>query len=124
MIVVVLVFVVVSDDISVPIFKPTVVMEETKEEEAFPQVEEKIEDGGGWFFSLEECLEKAQEAMDQNDYEAAAGWFENAASYVPDDQHADFAYIWCQRGEILMEIGREDQANESWEICGAWERGE
>jgi hypothetical protein len=122
-IVVVLVFVVVSDGISDPTFTPTMVMEEIKEEEAVPPVEEEIGDGGGGCFSLEDCLLKAQEAMDSHEWEDATGLFEDAASYVPEDEHPDFAYIWCQRGEILMELGREDSANESFEICAAWEQG-
>ena len=122
-IVVVLVFVVVSDGISDPTFTPTEVIEEPKEEEAVPPVEEEIGDGGGGCFSLEDCLLKAHEAMDSHEWEDATGLFEDAASYVPEDEHSEFADIWCQRGELLMELGRVDQANESYEICGEWEQG-
>lgn len=79
--------------------------------------------GGGGCSTVAECRELAYEAIEQNDYEAAVGYLEDAASHVSDEQHPRYADLWCQQAELLWELGWDDEAVESEMICEEWAEG-
>jgi serine/threonine-protein kinase len=80
--------------------------------------------GGNSCNSSDSCFDLAREAMEVDDFDLALDYFNQAADLVPPDEHQPYAFLWCERGGLLEAMGRLDEAGESFEICGAWERGE
>ncbi len=74
--------------------------------------------------TLEECITKFGELHEAGDLEGSLGAIDEALDKVPDDAHPDFAWLWCDRGGLLDEVGRHDEADASRETCMVWERGE
>jgi serine/threonine protein kinase len=77
--------------------------------------------GGGGCSDLDDCIAKAGEAAEVGAHEDAAYFYERAAEYVPDDEHREFAWIWCARAEVLWALGLDREAEMSHAICGEWE---
>ena len=64
------------------------------------------------------------ELQNRGDLEGSLAAMEKAISMVAPEGHRDFAWIWCERAKLLSQIGRFDEANDNWIICGAWGSGE
>jgi serine/threonine-protein kinase len=79
---------------------------------------------GGSCNSIEECHGMAGEARGMGDFDGAIDYLDRAIGMVPEEDHQGYAHLWCERGDILRDMGNHDEVGFSDEMCGAWERGE
>ena len=80
--------------------------------------------GGTSCSSVEECMGLTEERIGQGDMDGALAGIEKAIDLVPGNEHPPHAWLWCDRAGILEALDRPEEADESYQTCGAWERGE
>jgi serine/threonine protein kinase len=80
--------------------------------------------GGKECNSVDSCMALFEQRMGAGDMDGAIQALERAIDTVPDDEHQTFAWLWCDRGGLLDEVGRHDEADASRETCMVWDRGE
>jgi serine/threonine protein kinase len=88
---------------------------------------------GGWLLSggfasmtcgsVEACITQAQDVRSSGDLVGFVNLMGAAADRVPGDQHPPNAGIWCDIGDAERELGRVDEARESYTHCIEWTEG-
>jgi serine/threonine-protein kinase len=74
--------------------------------------------------SIQSCTSQAWELWEQgNRDEALANW-DAAIEMVHPDDHAEYAWLWCDRATMMDELGDPDEAMRNRQVCEAWEMGE
>jgi serine/threonine protein kinase len=74
--------------------------------------------------NIEECMALRMDLQNQGDLNGSLVAIDRAIGMVPPEDHRGFAWIWCERSALLEKMNRLDEANDSRNICEAWERGE
>jgi serine/threonine protein kinase len=74
--------------------------------------------------NVEACMGLFEQHMGNGDIDGAIIAMERAIDTVPANDHRAFAWLWCDRGTLLDEVGRHDEADASRETCMRWDRGE
>ncbi len=77
--------------------------------------------GGEACSSIEKCHEMAISAVDVGDFEGALNYIDRAIEKVPDDEHPNYAFLWCEKGEYLRQLERYNDSGFSEDMCRAWE---
>ncbi|NQU30934.1 MAG: serine/threonine protein kinase [Anaerolineae bacterium] len=80
--------------------------------------------GGASCSNVEDCMALVGERMEQGDMDGALSAIEKAIDLVSENEHQAHSWLWCDRAGILETLDRPEEANESYQTCGAWERGE
>lgn len=71
--------------------------------------------------NTDECVGLAFQYWDEGDHETALRTIERAIELVPETEHQPYAWIWCDRGMFLEEMGDLDEADVSRTICQEWQ---
>jgi tetratricopeptide (TPR) repeat protein len=85
----------------------------------------------GWFGAgtadcgdLGQCVQLSNTALGEGDIEASVELMDQALRQVSFDEEPAFADLWCRQGELYLELGRMDEAIQSYEICAGWTHNE
>ncbi|HET7089338.1 MAG TPA: hypothetical protein VFL17_11850, partial [Anaerolineae bacterium] len=79
--------------------------------------------GDGPCATLDECLGQAEELRAGGDLQGAMERYSRALDFVPGDQRAPNAWIWCDMGELNRRLKRFDDAVSDFERCIQWIEG-
>jgi serine/threonine protein kinase len=74
--------------------------------------------------TFETCMAQADKFRAQGDLEGYLGAVTAALDQVPEHEHPPFATLWCDRADALKELGRPDEAIESYHLCVDWTEGD
>ncbi len=61
--------------------------------------------------------------MQQGDMVGALDALNRAIEFVAPQDHKGFAELWCDRGLLLEQLNRPNDARESFATCEAWRQG-
>jgi serine/threonine protein kinase len=73
--------------------------------------------------SVEGCIDQANATRNQGDLAGYVNLMQAAADRVPAGEHPPNAGIWCDIGAAERELGRVDEARESYTKCIEWTEG-
>ena len=92
-------------------------------------LEDRFHSGGNCFMAThdgngcetpQECADWGIRAREEGNLGAASEFFFRAGDMTPEDQWSEFAFVWCERGDLLMQLNEPDLAQESRNICDNW----
>jgi len=72
--------------------------------------------------SFDACQRAAEERIARGDLAGAVELFSLALERV--DERPPHAFLWCDRGDLLADMGRLDEARASFEQCARWTEGD
>lgn len=74
--------------------------------------------------TFDACMTQAEKFRAQGDLEGYLGAVTVALDRAPEREHPPLAILWCDRADALRELGRSNEAIESYHLCIEWTEGD
>jgi serine/threonine protein kinase len=74
--------------------------------------------------SVEECVTLKGRLWDAGDREGSLSATNKAIGLIPREKHIEYAWLVCNRADMLTQLNRTPEAQQSRDMCAAWQRGE